>query len=60
MMEIDFIQPKKTVGKLISIEVLDKIIAEIQNLRNCTCSYSDEVIDDVEDIIDKYKNGVSE
>ena len=27
--EIDFIQPKKIVGKLISIEVLDKIRAEI-------------------------------
>lgn len=28
-MEIDFIRPKKIVGKLISIEVLDKIKAEI-------------------------------
>lgn len=36
-------------------DVLDKIIAEIQNLRNCSCSSSDGIIDDVEDIIDKYK-----
>lgn len=36
-------------------DVLDKIIAEIQNLRNCSCSCSDGIIDDVEDIIDKYK-----
>ena len=37
------------------LEVLDKIRAEIQNLRNCSCSCSDGIIDDVEDIIDKYK-----
>jgi hypothetical protein len=30
--EIDFIQPKKTVGKLISSDVLDKIRAEIEQL----------------------------
>lgn len=36
-------------------EVLDKIRAEIQGLRNCSCSCSDGIIDDVEDIIDKYK-----
>jgi hypothetical protein len=35
--------------------VLDKIRAEIQGLRNCSCSCSDGIIDDVEDIIDKYK-----
>ena len=35
--------------------VLDKIRAEIQKLRNCSCSCSDGIIDDVEDIIDKYK-----
>jgi hypothetical protein len=35
--------------------ILDKIIAEIQGLRNCSCSCSDGIIDDVEDIIDKYK-----
>jgi len=31
-----------------------KIRAEIQGLRNCSCSCSDGIIDDVEDIIDKY------
>ena len=35
--------------------ILDKIIDEIQGLRNCSCSCSDGIIDDVEDIIDKYK-----
>lgn len=34
---------------------LDKIRDEIQGLRNCSCSCSDGIIDDVEDIIDKYK-----
>lgn len=37
------------------IECLDKIRADIQELRNCSCSCSDGIIDDVEDIIDKYK-----
>lgn len=37
------------------IKVLDKIRSEIQGLRNCSCSCSDGIIDDVEDIIDKYK-----
>ena len=50
IMELDFIQPKKTVGKLISIDVLDKIKTEIL-----------EYIDDLDitanicDIFDKYK-----
>lgn len=35
--------------------ILDKISAEIQGLRGCSCSCSDGIIDDVEDIIDKYK-----
>lgn len=34
---------------------LDKISAEIQRLRGCSCSCSDGIIDDVEDIIDKHK-----
>lgn len=37
------------------IQVLEKIRAEIQRLRNCSCSCSDGIIDDVEDIIDKYR-----
>ncbi len=35
--------------------VVDKIRAEIQELRNCSCSNSDGIIDDVEDILDKHK-----
>ena len=35
--------------------ILDKIKSEIQNLRNCSCSCSDGIIDDVEDILDEYK-----
>ena len=34
MEEIDFIQPKKIVGKLISAEVLDKIRSEIETEKN--------------------------
>ena len=34
---------------------LDKIREEIQKLRGCTCSCTDGIIDDVEDIIDKYE-----
>ena len=37
-------------------KVLDKIYADIQKLRGCSCSCSDGIIDDVEDIIDKYTN----
>ena len=35
--------------------ILDKINAEIQKLRGCSCGCSDGIIDDVEDIIDQYK-----
>lgn len=35
--------------------ILDKIIDDIQTLRGCSCNNSDGIIDDVEDIIDKYK-----
>ena len=35
--------------------ILDKVRDEIQKLRGCSCSCSDGIIDDVEDIIDKYK-----
>lgn len=41
-------------------DALDKIRAEIQSLRDCSCSCSDGIIDDVEDIIDKYKAGEKE
>lgn len=36
-------------------QYLDKITTDIQRLRGCTCSCSDGIIDDIEDIIDKYK-----
>lgn len=36
-------------------DILDNIIDDIQTLRNCSCSTSDGIIDDVENIIDKYK-----
>ena len=35
--------------------IIDKIRADIQGLRNCSCSNSDGIIDDVEDILDRYK-----
>lgn len=31
---------------------LDKLIIQIQKLRGCSCSASDGIIDDIEDIID--------
>lgn len=34
--------------------ILNKIKDEIQKLRGCSCYCSDGIIDDVEDIIDKY------
>jgi len=36
-------------------QYLDKITADIQRLRGCSCSCSDGIIDDIENIIDKYK-----
>ena len=63
-MEIDFIQPKKTVGKLISVDVLDKIRAEIEALNPVDyvfmSSYeghrgASDMKDDVLQIIDKYR-----
>ena len=37
--------------------VLEDIKAEIQKLRNCSCSNSDGIIDDIEDIIDNHISG---
>ena len=62
MTEIDFIQPKKTVGKLISVDVLDKILDEIRDIddkivlnpNSLECKRYVRVIK-VIDIIDKYK-----
>ena len=38
-------------------EVLEDIKSEIQSLRGCSCGWSDGIIDDVEDIIDKHISG---
>lgn len=46
-MNLPPVQPKQE-------PILDKIRAEIQKLRGCSCSCSDGIIDDVEDILDKY------
>ena len=53
MVEIDLDYVIKQ--KYIERDVLDKIYADIQRLRGCSCSCSDGIIDDVEDILDKYK-----
>ena len=45
---------KKAIKALEQEPIFDKIYADIQKLRGCTCSCSDGIIDDVEDIIDKY------
>ena len=41
------------VADVIEREKIDKAINEIQKLRGCSCSCSDGIIDDVEDILDK-------
>lgn len=41
--------------KTADLDKIDKIRAEIQSLRNCSCSCSDGIIDDIEDIIDKVR-----
>ena len=38
---------------VIEKEKIEKAIEEIQKLRGCSCSCSDGIIDDVEDILDK-------
>jgi hypothetical protein len=40
-------------ANVIEREKIDKAIEEIQKLRGCSCSCSDGIIDDVEDILDK-------
>ena len=46
---------KMAIKALEQESILDKIYADIQKLRGCSCSCSDGIIDDVEDILDKYK-----
>lgn len=43
------------IKKTLIEQYLDKITADIQRLRGCSCSCSDGIIDDIEDIIDKYR-----
>jgi hypothetical protein len=52
--EIDFIQPKKIVGQLISIDVLDKIREEIEHMIPCSKEALSMKLGALE-IIDKYK-----
>ena len=40
-------------ANVIEREKIEKAIEEIQKLRGCSCSCSDGIIDDVEDILDK-------
>lgn len=62
--ELDFIQPKKIVGKMISADVLDEIRAEIMELQTYKMFEGENTIyserDDVLAIIDKYKTGEGE
>lgn len=62
--ELDFIQPHKTVGKLISVDVLDKIRAEINEKYRVILKGTPEddwaikwndCLDEVLQIIGKYK-----
>lgn len=39
--------------KVIPLDKVKQAIEEIQKLRGCSCSCSDGIIDDVEDILDK-------
>ena len=41
------------IADVVEREKIDKAIEEIQKLRGCSCSCSDGIIDDVEDILDK-------
>ena len=40
-------------SNVVEREKIEKAIEEIQKLRGCSCSCSDGIIDDVEDILDK-------
>ena len=44
----------KEAVKMCKVDVLEQIRQEIQRLRGCSCYCSDGIIDDVEDIIDRY------
>lgn len=44
---------ERPTADVIERENINKAIEEIQKLRGCSCSCSDGIIDDVEDILDK-------
>ena len=44
----------KQISEQIYQKAFEDIRAEIQKLRNCSCSNSDGIVDDIEDIIDKH------
>ena len=44
---------ERPTADVIEREKINKAIEEIQKLRGCSCSCSDGIIDDVEDILDK-------
>ena len=44
---------ERRMKEYIEREKINKAIEEIQKLRGCSCSCSDGIIDDVEDILDK-------
>lgn len=52
---IDYINSYTYEGITIADNVLENIRTDIQNLRGCSCSCSDGIIDDIENIIDKYR-----
>jgi hypothetical protein len=57
MNELNFIQPKKVVGKLISADILDKIRADlIQSIQNGTIKI-ESGNEELFHILDKYKVG---
>ena len=50
---------RQIIGKLLEQNlILDKINADIQKLRGCSCSCSDGIIDDIEGVLDKYRVAV--
>lgn len=59
MDELDFKRPKKIVGKLISVDVLNKIRAEIAILDDADYDYEGyyKAVTDALKIIDKYREG---
>ncbi len=45
----------ETKVEIVEVMPIEKIRSDIQKLRGCSCSCSDGIIDDIEDILDKYE-----